>query len=363
MTVTRRPLQRLRAGWRVIAEATAATTVAWVLATQLIGHRLPFFAPVAALIVLGQARGQRVRRAFEVWLGVAAGVLVAETLAQALGRHEVWTVLLIVLSTMTVANALGAGTVLIVQASVSALYVAIVPASVSGGVSNRFVDALVGGAVALAVSQLIASPDALQPLRRELDGVLAEVAEVVEEVAVVLAESDATAAMTALARARAADARVHRLVAAVAESEESVWLRLGGRQRTAAVQRVEQATRQIDYIVRGVRVLARSAVTIARQGGPLPDSLPQALHLFAHAARSAASELLDVEPGTGQEASADLTLEAARAAGLVLAGQPALAVVMMVGQLRASCIDLLRAVGRGDDEAIELVESAMGLPR
>ncbi|MEK8105483.1 FUSC family protein [Micromonospora sp. M12] len=77
---------RLRHGWRPVVEATLAATVAWLLATRLLGHPQPFFAPAAALIVLGQARGQRIRRAVEVVLGVAAGVLVADLVVQALGR-------------------------------------------------------------------------------------------------------------------------------------------------------------------------------------------------------------------------------------------------------------------------------------
>ena len=60
---------RLRGGWRSVLEATAAATIAWLIATRLLNHPQPFFAPAAALIVLGQARGQRTFRAVEVVLG------------------------------------------------------------------------------------------------------------------------------------------------------------------------------------------------------------------------------------------------------------------------------------------------------
>ena len=48
---------RLRQRWWPVVEATVAATVAWILAARLVGHPQPFFAPAAALIVLGQATG------------------------------------------------------------------------------------------------------------------------------------------------------------------------------------------------------------------------------------------------------------------------------------------------------------------
>lgn len=98
---------RLRDGWRPVVEATAAATIAWLIATRVVDHPRPFFAPAAALIVLGQARGQRTLRAVEVLLGVAGGVLVADVVAQALGARTTWTVFTIILVTLTVAVAIG----------------------------------------------------------------------------------------------------------------------------------------------------------------------------------------------------------------------------------------------------------------
>src|SRR5262245_55564949 len=70
---------RLRQGWVLVVESIAAATVAWLLDTWLIGDPQPFFAPAAALLVLGQ----RMRRAIEVILGVAGGVLVADVVVRA----------------------------------------------------------------------------------------------------------------------------------------------------------------------------------------------------------------------------------------------------------------------------------------
>jgi hypothetical protein len=61
-------LGRLREGWPFVAEATAAATAAWIIDTRFLGQPRPFFAPAAALIVLGQVRRQRLLRAVEVVL-------------------------------------------------------------------------------------------------------------------------------------------------------------------------------------------------------------------------------------------------------------------------------------------------------
>ncbi|MEU8072925.1 MULTISPECIES: hypothetical protein [unclassified Micromonospora] len=57
-TALRQAAGRLRHGWRPVLQDTLAATVAWIIATRLAGHPLPFFAPAAARNVLTQARGR-----------------------------------------------------------------------------------------------------------------------------------------------------------------------------------------------------------------------------------------------------------------------------------------------------------------
>ena len=185
--------QRLRTGWRPILEATAAATVSWLIATRLLDHPQPFFAPAAALIVLGQARGQRTLRAVEVVVGVAGGVLIADVVAQALGPGTTWTVLTVILVTLTVAAAVGASTVLVVQMAVSALYVAVVTPPTTSIVPFRFVDALVGGGVALVVNQLARPANPLTALADEAHLIFEEVAGVILDSADALERHDVDA--------------------------------------------------------------------------------------------------------------------------------------------------------------------------
>jgi uncharacterized membrane protein YgaE (UPF0421/DUF939 family) len=359
---------RLRHGWRPVVEGTAAATVAWLIATRLLDHPRPFFAPAAALIVLGQARGQRTLRAVEVVLGVAGGVLLADIVAQALGPRTTLTILTIVLVTLTVAVAIGASTVVIVQMSVSALYVAVVTPGTNTVVPFRFVDALVGGGVALVASQLARPRNPMAALAGETRPIFEEVAGVMEQAATALEQHDEAAARAALARARAADAVAEQLRTAVSAAREALWVDVHRRRRLNRVLTVEQATGQLDYLVRNTRVLARAAVGLSRLPAEPPPLLVEALRSLAVAVRSVeqamTSDLTGDEDAAQRHAerAEGLALDSLRTARQLLTSDAPLPVVMIVGQLRASTIDLLRAAGSDDVRSLGLVDEALGLP-
>jgi len=78
-------LRRLRGSALLAAQAGVAAGLAWVVAHDLVGHPRPFFAPIAAVIVLNVSVGQRLRRAVELVLGVAVGILVGDLLIYFIG--------------------------------------------------------------------------------------------------------------------------------------------------------------------------------------------------------------------------------------------------------------------------------------
>ncbi len=59
--------------------------MAWFLAVLILGLERPTFAPIAAVIALGLAVGERGRRAVELTLGVAFGVAIADLLVSVVG--------------------------------------------------------------------------------------------------------------------------------------------------------------------------------------------------------------------------------------------------------------------------------------
>ncbi|WP_082159556.1 aromatic acid exporter family protein [Micromonospora sp. HK10] len=360
---------RLRRGWQPVVEATLAATVAWILATRMVGHPQPFYAPAAALIVLGQARGQRIHRAVEVVLGVAAGVLVGDLVVQALGPRNTGTVLTVILLTITLAVAVGASSVTVVQAAVSALYLVVVEPPTQGLIPFRFVDALIGGGVALVASQLVDVRRPLAPLVAEFRHTFDELAGVLDDVAGALDRRDDAAALAALERARHADAGVERLRGAVRAAGEALRLNLRRRAHLGRLRSVEGSIRQIDYAVRNVRVLARAAVSLTRSPTPALPELGDAVRTLAEAVRSAGNAL--AADLTGQDSAADAhaeradeaALTAVRTAGRLFTAGQTLPLAMIIGQVRATAIDLLRGVGVDDDATVlSRVDAAVSRP-
>jgi hypothetical protein len=70
---------------RPILQTSVAAALAWLIATELVGHAKPFFAPIAAVITLGLTVGQRRRRAVELAIGVSVGIAIADLLVAAIG--------------------------------------------------------------------------------------------------------------------------------------------------------------------------------------------------------------------------------------------------------------------------------------
>ncbi|MFY1702239.1 FUSC family protein [Micromonospora sp. WMMA1923] len=357
--------RRLRQDWMRVVEAAVAATIAWFVAARLIGHPDPFFAPTAALVVLGEARGKRIRQSVEIILGVAAGVLVAELAVQALGSGPVavFTVLALTIGLMT---AIGASSTLVVQAAVSALYLVAVAAPAGNLVPFRFVDAMVGGAVALAVAQLLAVRSPLDELVTQVRQSFADLHEVLHEINGSLQRCDEPAAQAALERAREVDGCVERLQTAVSAAAESLRLGLRHRRRIDQVRQVQASARQLDYAARNIRVLARAGATLARQHTATPPELGDAIRALAEAVHAAGEALATDLAGRADadrhaEQADTAALRAVRlAAGLLDSDQP-LPVTMIVGQIRATAIDLMRGVGQDAGGVLDRVDEALGL--
>jgi hypothetical protein len=109
-----RRIDRLRDRGFFIAQCALASGVAWALARYVVGHPMPFFAPVAAMICLGFSFGQRLRRVAELMVGVAIGVGVGDLFVHAFGTGVAQVVLVVALA-MTLAVLLGAGTLMTTQ--------------------------------------------------------------------------------------------------------------------------------------------------------------------------------------------------------------------------------------------------------
>jgi uncharacterized membrane protein YgaE (UPF0421/DUF939 family) len=347
-------LDRLRLSWRSILQAGIAAGLAWVIATDVFGHKQPFFAPVAAIITLGLTISQRGRRAVEVALGVAVGIAVGDLLVLGIGVGAAQLALVVMLA-MSIAMFLGSGQMMATQAAVSAALVATIQPPTNGVTFARFLDALAGGTVALVVSGLVLPANPVRMVQQAAKPVLEELAATLDDIAATILERDRGRAERALLRARAMDQLLERFADAVNVSRETTRFAPPRRRFRGQVQDYADAAGRIDLAVRNVRVLARGAIRAVRLDDNMPPQTAEAVRELAAAARAFAAALEHSDDYSEVRAAA---LRAAATATLVLESTGNLSVSVVVGQVRSTATDLLAATGMSHDDASEAVTRA-----
>jgi uncharacterized membrane protein YgaE (UPF0421/DUF939 family) len=346
-------VERLKLSWRSILQAGVAAGLAWVIATDVLGHKQPFFAPVAAIITLGLTISQRGRRAVEVAVGVAVGIAVGDLLVLAIGVGAAQLALVVMLS-ISFAIFLGSGQMMANQAAVSAALVATIQPPTNGVTFARFLDALVGGAVAVIVSGLLLPANPLRTVRRAARPVLDELAATLDDIAVAILERDRSLAEAALVRARGIEELIVEFADAVSVSRETTRYAPPRRRFRGQVEDYAGVATRIDLAVRNVRVLARGTIRAVRLNENVPPEVAEAVRDLAVAVRafSAAAESEEFD------AVRRPALRAAAVATRVLEDTGNLSVSVIVGQVRSTATDLLAGTGLSHDEAAEEVMRA-----
>jgi hypothetical protein len=343
--------ERLRANALWFAQAALATALAWVLAQEVFGHPRPIFAPIVALIGVSATLGQRRRYAVEMVIGVALGIALADGLVVLIGDGPV-QIATIVAGAMIAAVVLGGGTVLVSEAAASALLVVTLQPPGSGLSGARFLDSLLGGAVALVVTSLLPMNPAAAA-RRAAAPLLAELAATLDDVARALERRDVELADGALTRARALEPDP--VNEAVAAGREMLRLAPFARRTRARFARYATAATQIDAALTSIEALSRGAIRAVRVGDNIPPPVPAAVRDLAEAVRSLDQYLDDPE---GEPSVSDPAVRSAARATLVLEQTSNLSVSVIVGQVRAAAVDVLRSWGLDRDEAERLVREA-----
>ena len=348
-------VERLRLAWRSVLQASLSSALAWLIATELLGHPRPFFAPVAAIITLGITVGQRPQRAAEVAIGVALGIAVADLLVLEIGTGTAQLALVVGLATAA-AIFLGSGQTLATQAAVSAALVATLQPPTDGFSFERFLDALVGGGVALVINAVVLPARPLDLMRRASAPLLAELAAVLEEIAVAVERRDRELAVASLQHARSIDELAARFEEAVDVSRETTRYAPPRRRSRGVVESYADAAARIDLAVRNVRVLARGTIRAFSLDENVPPEIAGALRDLAAAVRALPEAL---EDGGAVEGVRDPARRAAAEATLVLERTGNMSVSLIVGQIRSTAADLLAATGMSPDQASGIVRDAV----
>ena len=346
---------RLRVnGWSVIQTAVAATG-AYFLAIVLLGHETPFFAPIAAVVSLSVTLGQRMRRAVELVFGVAVGLMVADLLVLLIGTGTV-QIGIVVLLAMAAAVFIGGGPLVVNQAAVSALLVVVLQPPDAVFSPNRFLDALMGGGVAVAVNYLFPiNPERL--VERAARPVFDELVAVLEDIAAALRSGDRELAEQALLKARGIDDQVTSFYEALAAGHETARLSPTRRRALEHLELYANAGTRIDLAVINTRVLARGAANLLRRGEPAPALLPEAVLDLSRAVKALATYL---EESREPEDARRYALEAARRATEILKERHDLATSVLVGQVRSAAVDILRSTGMDQASALSALEEVAG---
>lgn len=336
-----------------ILQIAVGAGAAWAIATQVFGHEFPFFAPIAVVLVLGLTIEQRGRRAYDVAAGVALGVGIADLIVLGTGTGT-WQLMLVVSLAMSAAILSGGGRMLINQAAVSAVLVATLPTPDVMVSLERFVDALIGGGIAL-LANAVMPVDPIRLILRYLEPLLARLSGTLIDVADALEAGSHEQMVAAMQRARELDPAVREMKIAVEGSQETIALAPTRRASRRRVDRFAAAAEPIDLAIRNTRVLARASVRAIDLDENVPPIVVESIRDLA-----AAVHLLDrhLAGGPGRSGARQAAVQAAARASAALDMTTNMSLSVIVGHVRSTANDLLLGIGMTPEEATEAVRSA-----
>ncbi|MET0199331.1 aromatic acid exporter family protein [Rhodococcus sp. RS1C4] len=335
---------RLQLSLLPIVQCALAAGVAWFVATDIVGHAHPFFAPIAAVVSLGVSLGARMRRSAELVVGVTVGIGVGDLIISAIGSGP-WQIALVVALAMSTAVFLDGGPIIAMQAGSSAVLVAtLIPPGDSGGI-DRMVDALTGGLVGIAIVALIPTHPVWRA-RKDAARVLGIASDVLQKVADGLVANDPKPIEEALKKARATQSDIDALRTNLKGGREIARispLYWGHRNRLAGL---EKTADPIDNAIRNIRVLARRSLTLVRDDEILDPRVVDEVEKLAQAT-DVLRRMVLADPGRQPDAA-----EAARVLRAVAAGakpelisDAGLSATVVLAQLRSIIVDFLQVAG------------------
>ena len=362
-TLVRRRLRSgidgLRGGWWQILQTALAAGIAWFLALVILAIERPSFAPIAAVISLGLAVGERGRRVVELTIGVAFGVAIGDLFVSAIGVGPVQGAIVVFLA-MVAAVFIGRGELGVNEAAISAMILMITfqPWETDFAL-DRVLEALIGGCTALAVHALLPiNPERM--VSTAAHPIFDESVAVLEETATALDEGDFERAQNALMKARAIDVRVSNFKAALAAGRETARIAPSRRRTLGHLDLYAAAADQIDLTVRHVRIVARSALGVVRTGNPAPEALAVAVRDLARATEALAAYL---ETPESPDEARRLALKAAGGAAALLRDREDLAKDLatnaFIDDLFSAAYDLLLSTGMDPAAALRALEEAV----
>ncbi|MGC5307444.1 FUSC family protein [Micromonospora zamorensis] len=357
LATVRERFHRVRAVGGLAVQAGLAAALSWFVAHELLHVSQPVFAPISAVSTLAASVGQRLRRTVELILGVTVGVLIGDLLLLVIGTGW-WQLALIVVLAIMVALFLAGSAAVVIQAGATAVLIATLSPSIRDLEVPRFVDALVGGGVALLVTAVLLPLNPLRVLNRAARPALDLLVAQLDATADALAERDAARARTARSELRQNKGPLKAFVEATQGAREASTLSpVHWHQRHGPVGRYAQAAEPIERAMRNSGTLIRRSVTLIEDREPIPEPLPRAVADLAEAVRLLKRQFA---AGDEPERARKQALRAVETAGHAYREGVGFSGAVVVAQIRTTVSDLLVATGLSQEDANRLVRRSFG---
>lgn len=171
-----------------LVKTIVATLLAWFAALAIYPHEQPIFAAIAAIIVIQPSVNQSLGKALERSTGVILGVAIALGASLAFGNQG-WLVLLAIIVAFIAGWAFKFTPGTANQIAISAMLVIAIGSATPEYALGRIVETFLGAAIAFVVNAVIVPPIDIEPSRKAIATLGANIAEVLEDVGSVLRRS------------------------------------------------------------------------------------------------------------------------------------------------------------------------------
>jgi uncharacterized membrane protein YgaE (UPF0421/DUF939 family) len=367
----RERLQDSTSRWResafTLGRAALAAPLAYFVSQHLWGHQSPFFAAIAAFVIIGvNGREKKIRRVGEMACGVMIGVLLGE-LARTVIGSGVWQIAVVLFFAGSFARLIDTGIMFAFQCSIQSLLVMIMPPTPSMTPSTRILDALTGVTISIVI-YLVFSEDARKAQRRAADSFYDALGNTLSQLALTARSGDVVIGRAALAEVRqvSQDLSDEWEVANKAADEMSTYSPTNMR-HTEDVHRLQQLLIGSDRAMRNLRVIARREVeyleVVQAPHSSLADALLSCKDAVGELRRALHSNEVDF---TSTRRSLRLftsyltpELLLKNDDGLRLGRAGHFEGITLVIQLRSLAVDLLQATGLKNSEAEKFLPSLL----
>jgi len=335
---------RLQTNWFYILQVAIAAGAAYGTAHVVFRHEVPFFAPMATIIVLSTTDGERFRRSVELVVGVSLGVGLGDLIIANIGSG-VWQIAVAVGVAIALGTFIDRSVLLANQAGFASVLVATISPPGSGAGIERMTDAFIGGVVGLIVIGLFPESP-LRAGRREIARLMGITSDVLRDVAAALHSGDIIVIRHALQNVRGTQGRINNMIAATKTGEENLSVSpLLWRQR-GKIRSLKRILHPVDNAIRNTRVLARRALVLSEDN----DTVSEEQIAIISELSDIAAELERLFEGAdrGHEVMPQLIKRLRKLGsrvGLEIAEGRVLSAQVILGQSRSIIVDLLQICG------------------